>query len=320
MTTEVFFTNSASNLELTKTERERVSKKHNGLRERLREKLSVEDDFLTGSYARNTLIKPKDPKEKYDVDFFLAFSKKDYGEKELSDLLKLVKMGLEKIEEEDSDIEDVKEQSRSLAVIYKDNFQIDVVPAIQIKKKVKYKIYDKTNREAVESNPRLHGANLTRANDKSESGSVKRLVPIVKLLKSWKRDKCDYLKSFHLEMLTIEILGGGEIKSYAEGIGEFFSSVEDYLEESCLEDPANEENVIDEYLDEDGNRDKILKLVRKEKKIAQKALELEESGKQEEAIKEWKKIFNIDKGSKKGKVVIKGTPSKPWCNVDYRDF
>jgi len=94
MTTEEFFKALAHKLELTQEESDRISKKHNWLREKLREKLPIEDDFLTGSYARNTMIRPKD-EEKFDVDFFLAFNKHDYGESELADLLKIVKTALE---------------------------------------------------------------------------------------------------------------------------------------------------------------------------------------------------------------------------------
>lgn len=222
MNIEEFFKNLSTSLELKDSERDSISKKHTELRESLKEKLDVEDDFLTGSYNRNTLIRPKDEEEKFDVDFFLAFNKDDYRESELPDLLKVVKGALDEIKNDDEDIEKIKEQKRSIAVIYNDNFQIDVVPAIQIEKDKRYKIFDKNSQQAVESNPKLHGQNLTIANEATESGSVKRLVPIVKLLKSWKRNKCDYVKSFHLEMLSVEILGKEEIGSFSQGVAKFF--------------------------------------------------------------------------------------------------
>ena len=133
MTTEEFFKELAGKLEPTKSESDQISQKHNILREKLREKLSVEDDFLTGSYARNTMIRPNGD-DKFDVDFFLAFSKKDYGESELPDLLDIVKNALEQIKNDDADIEEIQEQKRSIGVVYNSNFQIDVVPAVQIEK------------------------------------------------------------------------------------------------------------------------------------------------------------------------------------------
>lgn len=322
MTTEEFFKELASKLELTKTESDKISLQHNKLRDKLCEKLSVEDDFLTGSYARNTMIRPRDDR-KFDVDFFLAFSQKDYGETELPDLLGIVKNTLEEIKNDDTDIVEIQEQKRSIGVIYKDNFQIDVIPAIQIEKDKKYKIFDKNTLQAVESNPKLHGSNLTSANEVSESGGVKRLVPIVKLLKFWKRGKCDYLKSFHLEMLAVEILGGEEISSYSQGLTKFFANAEKNLQSAGMKDPANEDNIIDAYLDDDGTRTELIGLINEENQIAEKAIELENEGKNDEAVKEWKKIFEKEENDNSTKnqpsssrpTVINRSPSKPWRNV-----
>ena len=320
MTTEEFFKDLASKLELTKSESDKISQKHNLLREKLREKLPVEDDFLTGSYARNTMIRPKDDK-KFDVDFFLAFNQKDYGETELPDLLNIVKNALEQIKNDDADIEEIQEQKRSIGVIYKDNFQIDVVPAIQIEKDKRYKIFDKSTLQAVESNPKLHGSNLTSANDVSESDGIKRLVPIVKLLKSWKREKCDYVKSFHLEILVVNILGSEEIGSYSQGVAKFFANAGQNLQSAGLKDPANDSNIIDGYLDSDGTRTKLIDLIKTEKEVAEKAVKFEKEGNEDDAIKEWKKIFgksDENKGSSynfqpSGPTIIRN-PSKPWAH------
>lgn len=315
MTTEEFFKALASRIELTQSEADKIANKHNWLREKLREKLSVEDDFLSGSYARSTMIRPKDG-EKFDVDFFLAFNKDDYGESELTDLLKTVKTALDEIKSEDSDIEKIDDkQRRSIGVIYKDNFQIDVVPAVQIEKDELYKIFDKRTQAAVNSNPKLHGKNLTAANDATASNSTKRLVPIIKMLKSWRRAKCDYVKSFHLELLAVETLKDEEIVSYSAGIAKFFNNVN---LQSSLTDPANSENVIDAYLDEDGTRDDLESLIASEKKIADKAIELERNGDDNEALAEWKKIFEKDDESKSGGFSTNGptiirNPSKPWA-------
>ncbi|WP_457571027.1 SMODS domain-containing nucleotidyltransferase [Desulfovulcanus sp.] len=322
MTTEEFFKALAHKLELTQEESDRISKKHNWLREKLREKLPIEDDFLTGSYARSTMIRPKD-EEKFDVDFFIAFSKQDYGESELADLLKIVKTALEEIKSEDSDIEKIDDkQRRSIGVIYKDNFQIDVVPAIQIEKDKLYKIFDKRTQTAVKSNPKLHSKNLIDANEATASGSVKRLVPIVKILKSWKRVKCNYLKSFHLELLVVETLKDTEITSFSSGIAKFFNNVN---LQSQLTDPANSENIIDTYLDEDGTRNDLLSLIASEREIANKAIELEKNGDDDGAVDKWKEIFKPDAGNRDtnktpvstGPILINRSPSKPWCNVGF---
>ena len=321
---EEYFNELLSNLNLTDEERKQISDKHLTLRERLRELLPVEDDFLTGSYPRNTIIRPNGD-EKFDVDFFLAFSNDEFGEYELPKLLEMVKSSLEKIKNEDEDIENIKEQSRSIGVEYRGNFQIDVVPAIEIEKDKLYRIFDKKTRQPVDSNPKLHGKNLSEANKNTKSGSVRRLVPIIKLLKSWKRDKCDYVKSFHLELLAVEILRDEPIESFSVGLAKFFSEAEDYLREACLVDPANSENLIDVYLDEEGVRDDLLELVAGEKYLAEKARMFEEAGENENAIDEWEKIFESDDGNrsvttppKSSGATIITTPPKQHCDVPFR--
>lgn len=319
MTIEEFFKNAASELELTQSEQDKVSQKHNDLRSKLREKLPVEDDFLTGSYARNTLIRPKGGK-KFDVDFFLAFSIKEYDEFDLPGLLKLVKNALDTIKAEDDGIGVIVEQKRSIAVVYNDGFQIDVVPAIQIEKDKKYKIFDKKSLAAVDSNPKLHGENLTKANEATASGSVKRLVPIVKLLKEWRRDKCEYMKSFHLELLVVEILKDAEITSFSAGLTKFFNQAGTHLQGTPLRDPANIDNIIDAYLDEDGTRQGLLTLIGEERKVVNIGAEMEGQEKENDAIKEWGKIFKAQSSGKTNAAAVTPTfinrnPSKPWCHV-----
>jgi low affinity Fe/Cu permease len=112
------------------------------------------------------------------------------------------------------------------------------------------------------------------------------LVPLIKILKSWKREKCGYLKSFHLELLAVEILGCGPIEDYSQGIAIFFFTAGSYLQETCLKDPANNDNVIDEYLDRDGTRNRLLNIVAQERSTAERAIESEASGDEENAIEE----------------------------------
>ncbi len=321
MNIEEYFNTLLTDINLSDEEREQISDKHLSLRERLRELLQVEDDFLTGSYPRNTMIQPS-RNDKFDVDFFLAFNNDDFGEYELPKLLELVKTALLQIKNEDEDIESIKDQNRSIGVEYSGSFQIDVVPAIEIEKDKLYKIFDKRTRQSVDSNPKLHGEQLTEANENTESGSIRRLVPIIKLLKSWKRNKCDYVKSFHLELLAVELLKEEPIESISSGLGKFFSNAEDYLQEACLVDPANSENLIDEYLDEDGVRGELIELVAEERDISNNALKLEKSGDINNAINEWKKIFENNESNKTsnnipryGTPTIISNPPKQHCEL-----
>lgn len=321
MTTKEYFDNLLSNISLNLGDDERnlIEEKQNALREKLREKLSLQDDFLTGSYKRHTIIKPKDDDEKFDVDLFVAFDKEDYGESDLADLRQEVIDALHEIESEDSGLGITainEDQRRSIGVEFGNNFQIDVVPAVQIEKDKLYKIFDRRTLDAVKSNPKLHGKLLSDANEKT--GGM--LVPLVKILKAWKREKCDYVKSFHIELMAVKIFSDTTIESIPKGLLTFFESAGDYFSEACLKDPANSEMLIDEYLDKDGTREQICALIETEKAVAKAATDAEESGNDENAVAEWEKIFSPSKKQVASTVVglaapaIISNPAKPWSS------
>lgn len=291
MTTTEYFKQLLKNvsLGLDDDDRKMIQEKQNALREALRNELPITDDFLTGSYPRHTIIKP-DGDNKFDVDVFVAFSNEDYGETDLAELREMVVDALEKIKKNKPELGISKindTQRRSVCVEFDNDFQIDVVPAIEITNGKLYKIFDKKTLKAVKSNPKLHGAILSEAN--TQSGEM--LVPIIRILKSWKRSKCDYMKSFHLELLAVKVLGDEEIETYAQGVAKFFAEASAKLEKACLKDPANDEYYIDAYLDDDKNRDKLLQLIATENKKAQEAIKLEEDGEGEKAVKAWEEVF-----------------------------
>lgn len=278
------------NLKIDDNQRKNIEEKQNKLREALRQELPLKDDFLTGSYRRHTIIKPKSGSNKFDVDIFVAFDNASYGEKELGDLRKMVYAALEKIKGNNSalGITEVSDsQRRSVCVSFGSNFQIDVVPSLEIEKDKLYKIYDRRTLKPVRSNPKLHAKLLSEANDRTGG----KLVPIIKMIKSWKRDKCDYAKSFHLELLAVDILGNSEISSYAEGLAKFFTEAISKLEKPNLKDPANNDNYIDAYLDEDNTRVRLLGLVSAEARIASDAVRAEKAN-ESGAVSKWQGIFD----------------------------
>jgi hypothetical protein len=94
-----------------------------------------------------------------------------------------------------------------------------------------------------------------------------------------------------LELLIVEILRDEELKTFSSGLAKFFKFAVDYLRGASLTDPANDENIIDAYLDEDGTRDTLLALMENERQTAEKAYEHEKEGDDRNAVAEWKKIL-----------------------------
>lgn len=316
-----------------------VTSKYKGLVKELQKELKMlptEDEenkpsyFLTGSYRRHTMIRP--PK---DVDLFIVLDSGEYQDSELNDLITpkdliaKLKTVLENIFADDDKIE-VEEQRHSVTVIFSETFSIDVIPAFAIDDGKAYKIPDTEtgqNGRYITSNPKVHFEYINRINEATSVNGKKRFKKVARLLKFVKRKKFNEepikIRSFHFELLAAKILGGGKINSYAEGINDFFSEAGNYFDEASIPDPANEDNMIDDYIDELDPQAKVL--IKSETselhKISNEAIKVENAGDDEAAINEWKKIFTIkDGGTSKGGFIggstyVGSSPPKPWCNV-----
>lgn len=317
MTTEEFLEKYLDqiSLHIKDEEVELIKAKHRGLREALVEELALVDHFLTGSYRRGTIIKPLKLSEKFDVDVFIVFSSEKYAESDLKELRGLTIAALNKIKEEKKDLgitEIIEEQRKSVGVSFGSDFQIDIVPSIEVEPKEKYKIFDRRTGKAVVSNPKKHGKRLREASEQTESGGVQRLRSVVRMLKAWKRDKFPDLKSFHLELLVVEILGDTELESYSQALHIFFQEAESYLQEPCINDPGNSTQSIDSYLDEDDLRDDLLQVVRQDKEAADEAWNYSQQDDDVEAIKAWKKVLFNSSPKTAERIAVVGKLSRPW--------
>lgn len=317
-----------------------VTKKYKELVEKLQKELKIlptKDEenkpsyFLTGSYRRHTMIRP--PK---DVDLFIVLDSGEYQDSELNDLITpkaliaKLKTALESIFADDDEIE-VEEQQHSVTVIYSETFSIDVIPAFETDDGKAYKIPDTEtgqNGRYITSNPKIHYEYINGINESTSVDGEKRFKKVARLLKFIKRKKFNEeptkIRSFHFELLAAKILGDGKINSYAEGINDFFSVAGNYFDKASIPDPANEKNMVDDYVDEldSQTRESIKSEFNQLFQISNKAIELENAGDNEAATNEWKKIFTTDgSGDTKkggytgGSTYVGSLPSKPWCNV-----
>jgi hypothetical protein len=240
-------------------ERERIELEHTRVREILLRLLGddISNHFLMGSYIRHILIKRLRDGDKYDVDIMIVFNKTKYGTKNLEELQYLTLNACLKVKDEINGIEEtefiieVRPQKASIGFIYADNFRIDIVPAIEIENGESYKIYDTRSGSPQVTNPEKHNRSLTDANKESQ-----KLVPLIKLIKRWKDEKCgSVFKSFHLAMIAVELFEDQQLNTYLEGLRNFFKYAYDKtLESESVTDPANAENDISSYLDEEDIR------------------------------------------------------------------
>jgi len=267
---------------------------HRTLRRELKERLSIMEEvessgdediysFLTGSYKRGTIIRP--PK---DVDFFIVLKEDDYEDFSPAEILNLLHAAVTDIYPDKK----IKVQTHSITIEYSEDFGIDVIPAFEDGENYKIPEVSEGEEKWLVSNPKKHEEEITEGN--KETGGM--LIPIVKILKSWRREKADELKSFHLEMIALKILGTGIIDSFSSGLAKFFAESGTALNKK-IEDPANPDNYVDGDLKEGGRND-LIELVNQESKVAEAALKWEKKGDEDKAVSDWKKIFTSDSFAK----------------------
>lgn len=214
-----------------KCEKCMVISAHRDLRSKLKERLSIMEEvesdgdediysFLTGSYKRGTIIRP--PK---DVDFFNVLLEDDYKDFTPSEALNILYAALADIFPEKEKAGEIKPQTHSITVVYSDTLSIDVIPAFEDGDAYRIpQVPQPSEGDEVwlVSNPKIHEDVVHEANEKTGG----KLIPIIKLIKDWKRTKCKPqnipVTSFHLELLATQILGSEEIESLDSGLAYFF--------------------------------------------------------------------------------------------------
>lgn len=197
------FTKFKSRLEITPSEQDKASSRHQTLREQIRDGFAIDHDFLTGSYARHTKTKPlKD----IDVLFVLSEEERGYLDKPPNDILDAFHRQLEKHYPSHR----VTTERHSVRVDFgvqiiddtsDDVTSIDSVPAFSTGEH--YVIPDEFTNGWTHTDPRVHAELATAANEALDQ----HWKPLVKMAKKWNDYHDKPVKpSFLLEVIALECL------------------------------------------------------------------------------------------------------------------
>jgi hypothetical protein len=209
-------------LELTAKQTENASNQHIHLRTQLQKRLEVVDNFLSGSYARNTAVRPLN-----DIDVFLVLGN-GYANYTPKQLLTLVKDVLETIYPGKTSTP----QARSVNIEFTvTGIAYDVVPALVAGKDV-YRIPAGDASGWIQTNPKEHARRSTAANE----AAGKKLKPLLKAIKHAKNYHQASARSFHLEVMSWSILTRAP-DSYLEGLDILLRGLAERVCNACP-DPA----------------------------------------------------------------------------------
>lgn len=248
ITVKEAFIKFRSRLELNDKEQADASRRQKEIRALLDKSFDVEDDFLTGSYARWTKTKPLK-----DVDIFCVLGEKErhYRSKPPEDLLKAVETVLAGKYGKDS----VSRQRRSVTVQFgvkadedeNTNDQVmsfDVVPAFA--KGENYEIPDTSTKSGwTLTNPNIHYDKAVEAN-KAYGGEWKGLVRMVKKANAFHGKPIK--PSFLVEVMALDLLHPPFGGKYQREMKSFFATLADHIGQTWP-DPAGLGPAVSDSMD-----------------------------------------------------------------------
>lgn len=274
------FLSLKSNLEITPTEQTLASNRHNAIRDVVRSAWSLEADFLTGSYRRDTKTK-----KLRDVDIFVVIDPDGPQSGLRNQSPAAVLRNLQIVLQE--------RYSRVTPDVFacvvefgpeEDVTSFDVVPAYLEREDV-YLIPDTSSGRWISTNPKKHHEATTSKNKETDG----KWVPLVKMLKGANRHAGDPISpSFLIEVMALELVRT-PIVSYQQEFALFCASAA-ATGARDWPDPAGLGPAVNRALDANA-RTMLCNTFRAWQLIAETAIDLEADGSHRAAIAEWKKLF-----------------------------
>jgi hypothetical protein len=227
------------------------------------------------------------PLKEADVDIFIVLDPKyfyhyDNGQNGgQAGLLDLVKRTLRKTYTRTPDI---SRNGQAVTIRFED-FIVDVVPGFN-RKGGGYLIPNSITQSWISTDPKKHVEIFSQANS-SHNGD---LIPLIKMIKGWNRNSGKYFRSFHLEVMILQILNGVTISDFPSGVRFFFDKARFYVTKQNP-DPVGYGGDVGSYLN---TQEKIQEAASKFQLAYERALKAEDyasKGYIKDAIDMWVKIF-----------------------------
>jgi hypothetical protein len=248
--------------------------------------------ILTGSYARQTMIRPPS-----DIDLFVVLDYSKHG----NDYYHAYNSEQSALQRFHSVLKDFYPNTpirKDHPAIHLDfsTYGFDVIPAFN-RDGGGYMIPNPVGSGWISTNPQKHAERTTAVN--KETGGY--FVPLVKMLKAWNRSHYDQLTGFHLEMALADAWPTSSAwpsyatqrvtyTSYADAVTALFPALSAKLRH-FTQDPAGLGGNIDGYLSWD-DRTRTRQRLDSAGQDAQIAIRHAARGDHYSAIIKWRDIFN----------------------------
>lgn len=274
------FENLRQALEITQTEKNFAKSKHKQIRDHVGGEWALSDDFLTGSYSRETKTK-----KLKDVDIFVVVDSDgpqgDLRDMDPSQILTELKVVLGK------KYEDVASDGFACTLKFGPEDEVasfDVVAAFE-RNGGGYEIPDARRARWIATNPKAH-RETTIAKNKSCGG---RFVPFVKMVKGMNREFDEpILPPFLLEVMAYSLVKE-PFGRYQDEVRWFLASAVDRVGDPWPDPAGLGPDVSDTWDSSDRHRAK--ESLAEWLRVAEEAVRLEDDGQERAAVEEWRRLF-----------------------------
>jgi hypothetical protein len=274
------FANLRHNLAITQTEQDTAVRRHHAIRDHVKSRWDLEDDFLTGSYRRDTKTK-----RLKDIDIFAVIDKDGpqggYRTRSPDAVLRALEELLR------DRWPDARRDGMAVVVHYgtdDDVMSIDVVPAFD-RRGGGYVIPNPSAGDWIATNPKRHHE-LSIAKNAECDG---KFVPFVKMIKGINRELGEPVSpSFLLEVMA-QSLVKAPFGRYQDEITVFLATAAEQIDRQWP-DPAGLGGDVNAVMSRTQKQAAVVAL-RGAQEIAERAIDLEDDGQERAAYDEWKKLF-----------------------------
>lgn len=271
------FENLKSNLEITPTESSQAQTRHKAIRDHIRSKWTLTDDFLTGSYRRDTKTK-----KLKDVDLFVVVDREGpqaslsegTGLETLAALRDLLA----------TEWDDLKTDDNVVTINYSgdDVASYEVAPVF-LRNEGGYLMPSGATWMATD--PTIHEQLVTDKNKECD----KKFVPFVKMVKGINRETGEPIDpSFLIEVMALDLVFA-PFGRYREEIRFFLSSAVEHIVHDWP-DPAGLGSDIN-AAQTPARRSELASIITGWQTTVEEALLLEGEGKERAAVEKWRELF-----------------------------
>lgn len=273
------FDNLKSSLEITQKESKTAARRHKEIRDHVGTEWDLDDDFLTGSYRRDTKTK-----KLKDVDIFVVVkptgAQGGLRDKAPSTVLDRLVTLLKK------KYDDVVADGFAATIDFgneDDVMSFDVVPAYD-HPDGGYEIPNARTGDWIRTNPKTHHELSTAKNKQCDD----KYVPFVKMVKGANRELDEPVSpSFLLEVMALDLVKT-PFGRYQDEVRWFIATAIDHLEDPWP-DPAKLGPAVNTMTA--AQRSSARLKLADALAIAEEAIRLEDAGQQRAAIEEWRRLF-----------------------------